>query len=481
MYLAGIDIGTTTICGILYHAGAFRVEAVAVRDNRFVGPDPDGRERCQDPAHIEESVRSIIDEMTSAAAARGDDVGALSLTSQMHGILYLDAAGNALSNYYTWQNQQGLEVFDGETVEARVSRILGQPVFTGYGAVTWLYHKLTGGIPEGAVRICGIADYITMRLVGGAVPVSDITITASLGLLDNISRSINPRVFAIDGLEPEFLPELVGSSQVVGTVNSIPVVLPMADNQTGFLGAIKELERAFLITYGTSSQLSFYGRTFCNYPGFEVRPFPGEGYLYVHSSLGGGNSYQLMAEFFRDSLKLFGCERDRERKGERDRERKGEGDRDREGEGEREKNLYAVMDALDLDFTTTEIVCTPLFRGDRGSDNAAASFNRITAANFTPENMIKALVQGMAGELHQFFAGLPAEVRAERTGIVGSGNGIRKNRHLRRVIELLYGRPLLIAESTEESSLGAVVNAGVGIGLFSDYAQGARQVVKYQE
>lgn len=459
MYLAGIDIGTTTICGILYHAGAFRVEAVAVRDNRFVGPDPDGSERCQDPVHIEGSVRSIIDEMTSAAEARGDVVGALSLTSQMHGILYLDAAGNALSNYYTWQNQQGLEVFDGETVEARVSRILGQPVFTGYGAVTWLYHKLIGGIPKGAVRICGIADYITMRLVGGTVPVSDITITASLGLLDNISRSINPRVSAIDGLKPEFLPELVGSSQVVGTVNSIPVVLPMADNQTGFLGAIKELDGAFLITYGTSSQLSFYGRTLAHYPGFEVRPFPGEGYLYVHSSLGGGNSYQLMAEYFRDSLKLFGCERVRDR----------------------EKNLYAVMDALDLDFTTAEIVCTPLFRGDRGSDNAAASFSRITAANFTPENMIKALVQGMAGELHQFFAGLPEEVRAERTGIVGSGNGVRKNRHLRRVIELMYGRPLLIAESTEESSLGAVVNAGVGIGLFSDYAQGARQVVKYQE
>jgi len=471
MYLAGIDIGTTTICGVLYHSGTFQVDAEAVRDNKFVGPDPDGRERSQNPAHIEAAVLAVIEELTAFAEARGDVVGALSLTSQMHGILYLDAAGNALSNYYTWQNQQGLEVFDGETVEERVSRIIGQPVFTGYGAVTWLYHKLTGGIPEGAVRMCGIADYITMRLVGGTVPVSDITITASLGLLDNVSRCINPRVFAIDGLEPEFLPELVDSSKVVGSFRSIPVVLPMADNQTGFLGAIKELEEAFLITYGTSSQLSFYGRTLAHYPGFEVRPFPGEGYLYVHSSLGGGNSYQLTAEFFRDTLKLFGCERDRERKGERDRERK----------GERDKNLYAVMDALDLDFTTAEIVCTPLFRGDRGSDNAAASFSRITAANFTPQNMIKALVQGMAGELHQFFAGLPAEVRAERTGIVGSGNGIRKNRHLRRVIELLYGRPLLIAESTEESSLGAVVNAGVGIGLFSDYAQGARQVVKYQE
>jgi len=455
MYLAGIDIGTTTICGVLFHTGTLQVDAVAVRDNKFVSPDPGDRARCQDPVYIEAAVLSIIEELTVFAEAKGVAVGALSLTSQMHGILYLDAAGNALSNYYTWQNQQGLEVFYGETVEARVSRILGQPVFTGYGTVTYLYHKLTGGIPERAVRMCGIADYIAMRLIGSTVPVSDITITASLGLLNNASRSINSRVFDIDGLKPEFLPELADSSVILGSFQSVPVVLPMADNQAGFIGSLKQLDEAFLITYGTSSQLSFYGRTLAHYPGFEVRPFPGEGYLYVHSSLGGGNSYQLMAEFFRDTLQLFGCEQ--------------------------EKNLYKMMDAFELDFNTNEIICTPLFRGDRGSDNVTASFGHITAANFTPENMIKSLVQGMVGELHQFYEVLPAEVKAARSGVVGSGNGVRKNRHLRRVIELMYTRPLRITESTEESSLGAAINAGVGIGVFSDYAEGALQVVKYQE
>jgi len=136
-----------------------------------------------------------------------------------------------------------------------------------------------------------------------------------------------------------------------------------------------------------------------------------------------------------------------------------------------------LIDTVEMDFSTSEITCVPLFRGERGADHAAASFSGITAENFTPVHMLKALVQGMVWELHRYYCKLPEDVRSQKPHLVGSGNGIRKNRHLRKVVEMMYEKPLHVFEATEESSLGAVVNAGVGVGVFPDYAAGSRQVV----
>jgi sugar (pentulose or hexulose) kinase len=139
-----------------------------------------------------------------------------------------------------------------------------------------------------------------------------------------------------------------------------------------------------------------------------------------------------------------------------------------------------VMDGLDLDFTTEDIDCLPLFLGERGDGKELAFFRNITDMNFTPENMIKALVQGMINELYRFYKGLTEEVKSRIGILVGAGNGIRKNNHLIKAAEWTYQKPLYLLDLSEESCLGAVINAGKGAGIFKDYSEGAAVIVKYK-
>jgi sedoheptulokinase len=139
----------------------------------------------------------------------------------------------------------------------------------------------------------------------------------------------------------------------------------------------------------------------------------------------------------------------------------------------------ALMDSLDLDFSESSIDCLPLFLGERGGEGQRAFFRNISDQNFTPENMVKALVQGMINELYRFYETLPEDVHNSIRHLVGAGNGIRKNRHLIKAAELRYNMLLSLLDLKEESCMGALINAGKGSGIFKNYAEGAAAIVKY--
>ena len=69
------------------------------------------------------------------------DIGGIGVTGQMHGILYLDELGRAVSPLYTWQDQRGAERLTQQTYAERLSELTGYTLSTGYGVVT---HFSTG-------------------------------------------------------------------------------------------------------------------------------------------------------------------------------------------------------------------------------------------------------------------------------------------------------------------------------------------------
>ena len=90
MNLIGLDIGTTTIGGVLYSLKERKTLRTEVRENRFLRENPE--EYLQDPAAIEGQVRAILDELIEDSV---DEIGGISLSAQMHGILYVDPGGPA--------------------------------------------------------------------------------------------------------------------------------------------------------------------------------------------------------------------------------------------------------------------------------------------------------------------------------------------------------------------------------------------------
>lgn len=99
MKTAGIDIGTTTISGVVLEKGengqAKILEAKTVENGCFVETGNDW-ERIQYAKEIVEKAVNLLDYFLE----KYPDVERIGLTGQMHGIVYVDKEGNCVSPLY---------------------------------------------------------------------------------------------------------------------------------------------------------------------------------------------------------------------------------------------------------------------------------------------------------------------------------------------------------------------------------------------
>ncbi len=449
MNLIGLDIGTTSICGVLYSKDYNKTLKVSARNNEFISSKVG--EYQQNPDLIYEKIKSILDELISISS---DRIEGLSLSSQMHGILYVNKDGIAVSPFYTWQNQRGLAKVGDVTLEEYLSNKLNYPVYSGYGITTHYSLFIENKIPLAAEYFCSIGDYVCMRLANRKIPITDITLAHSMGICDIESGK---KALSLDSLGKEcikFIPKISEKIEILGTYKSIKVVQPIGDNQASFLGSVREKEKSLLLNYGTAGQISFFNNKYMNYRGFETRPLGNnEGYIHAAFSLCGGNSYKILARFYEDVFHLFSPDIN--------------------------TNAMKYMDKMELDFSQENIKCMPFFLGQRGKNNGNAYFSNITEANFTPQNMVASLIQGMVNELYDYYVELPLEVKNRISIIIGSGNGIRKNKHLIKAVENTYKKPLSLYNFSEESCLGAIIHAAKALGIYKDYNQGALEIINY--
>lgn len=137
-------------------------------------------EKVQDANAIVDIVLDLIQELR----IQYPDIKGIGLSGQMHGILYVNAEGEAVSPLYTWQDMRGSLLYkDGMSYAAYLSKQTGFPLSTGFGLVTHYYNKVNSLVPQNAVKLCTIMDYTAMRLTGKCEPLVDCSNAASLGFL----------------------------------------------------------------------------------------------------------------------------------------------------------------------------------------------------------------------------------------------------------------------------------------------------------
>ena len=419
----GIDIGTTSICLVIYEGESGKIEdSLSVR-NAFM-PET----FCQDPDHIADEVIRLLQEL----AKRNEPIGAIGISAQMHGILYTDAAGRAVTPYYTWKDESGKLPFEGATFAEFLSGKTGYRIYSGYGSATHFYLGKTGQIPERAVFLCNIGDYLAMRLCGKTVPRQDVSIAASLGGLLPDKSGYDREALSAAGVRTKLYPEVSREFAPFGTWTGIPVYPAVGDNQASFFAAAGREEAAISVNVGTGSQVSLFSSGLTEASSGEVRPFPGAGSLYVQGSGNGGKVYEKLASFWEEAVFAFTGEKIDAYEGMR---RLGEGKQD------------------------TALTADPLLYGSRTRAEVQGSISGITEDDFHPGDLIRAWVSGMARELHELYLEFPQSLREGRKWIVGSGNGIRKNALLQQEIEKAFGLPLRLKELREEAAAGAAMLA----------------------
>lgn len=514
----GLDIGTTSLCAMAVDVRDGSVLRTLVRSNQaaLTAEVPD--ERLQDPERIVDELLAMLGEWRDLFP----ETAAIGISAQMHGILYVDADGRAVSPLYTWQDGRGDRTLpdvngrelgesgterevrldegrcggeagetgradgaDDEEGEARTYRqqleaLTGYPVPSGYGLLTHDVLRRTGAVPPAAAKLCTIGDYAAMRLASRTAPLTDATQAAGLGLFDLRSRSFDLAAAACAGIEAALLPALAGAVRALvgATPDGIPVAAAIGDNQASYLGAVPALAGSLLFNVGTGAQLSLYSPEPAEAPGLELRPFPGGGWLLSGASLGGGKTYALLAAFYREIAEtlggLFADERPPERG---DAPPAGTVDGSDAPPGAARPalpadRLYAAMNrwalaALDEGRPLPKV--DPAFFGTRAEPGRTASIAGLTPQTLTPQALTAGLLAGVAEELAAFAGQLPSDLRAGVRRRVGAGNGIRRNPALRRLLEERLGAPLELAEEREEAAFGAAVHAAVCAGIFTDY------------
>ncbi len=442
----GLDIGTTSICGVVYDVGHGELSSVVIETNRAGQGGGYPWERVQDPEVIWRQAETVIRQLLQ----KHPDIGGIGVTGQMHGILYLDELGRAVSPLYTWQDQRGTERLHHGTYAERLSELTGYTLATGYGLVTHFYNRMNHLIPPSACCICTISDYIVMKLAGNQDPLIDPTHAAGIGCYSAEKQDFDSEALERAGIKRSWLPSVRASGTKAGSSGGVPVYVSLGDNQASFLGSVKDIHHSVLLNIGTGGQLSIYdlheGRTVPE--GMEARPFPGGGRLLVGSSLCGGKAYALLEQFFRKVISSY------------------------TGEPVSAGQVYAWMERAASEASSSSsnnLTVNTQFLGTRQDPGQRGQIGNISVDNFFPGPLIDGFNRGMVEELHAYFERLPGVIRHSVNSLVGAGNAIRNNERLRDEAARRFGLRMHVSQYAEEGAVGAALSAAVGLGEIESF------------
>ena len=437
MKTIGLDIGTTTISAVVMdNQNHSVVQARTIANGSFIDNGNEW-ERIQDVTVIIPKAKALLDELLEVHT----DVKAIGLTGQMHGILYLNDEGRCISPLYTWQDGRGdlpVDALGGVSAVAWIRDTFDLPAATGFGLVTNLYHTKTGQVPADAKCMCTAEDYLGMLLTGRSRPLIHSSNAASFGFYDSKNGCFLKDVIARSGMDCSMLPEVTDAVAVLGEYHGIPVTVALGDNQASFMGSVGMEEECWLLNVGTGGQSSVLSDTFFEAPGIESRPYIDGKYLLVGCSLCAGRSYAILEKFFRAYAKALGA-------------------------GDEEQ--YAVMEKLiageDLHGDHMQVVTK--FKGTRTDPDVRGSITGLSEDNFTPQSMIIGVLSGMAQELYDMYSLIHEGTGIRVKRLLGSGNGVRKNKTLQTIFSEMFGCALELSPFEEEAASGAAVSAAFAV------------------
>jgi xylulokinase len=300
--LIGVDVGTSGTRALAVTTEGELV-AEADRPHELLTPRPGWSE--QDPAQWWDATKAVLAEV----AARADEVIGLGLTGQMHGSVFLDAAGEVIRPALLWNDQRTAAECDEITERVGAERLLelaGNPALTGFQApkVLWLAHHE----PDAYARVAAVLlpkDYVRLRLTGEHA--TDASDAAGTLLLDVRARDWSAEILEALEIPREWLPAVFEGPEATGTLTDaladelgLPRGLPVAagggDNAAAAVGVGVVREGALSSSIGTSGVIFAHRDAFAPDPSGRVHAFchavPGAWHLMsVTLSAGGSLSW----------------------------------------------------------------------------------------------------------------------------------------------------------------------------------------------
>jgi xylulokinase len=267
----GVDVGTTGAQAVAVDEEG-RVVATASSEYPLLTPRPQWTE--QDPARWWDGVREVLSSVTREVEAAGQSVAGVGLTGQMHGSVFLDAAGDVIRPALLWNDQRTARQCEAITEavgERRLVEITGNPALTGFQApkVLWLRDEEPNAFAR-VERVLLPKDYIRYRLSGRFA--TDASDAAGTLFLDLEQRTWSGEILDALGVPASWLPDVFESPESAGSLApdvaedlglppGIPIAAGGGDNAAAAIGTGITREGLMSSSIGTSGVLFAHADT----------------------------------------------------------------------------------------------------------------------------------------------------------------------------------------------------------------------------
>lgn len=439
----GVDIGTSGVKAVLVDA-ADRVVAEAASAPLVVSrPQPLWAE--QDPAAWWQAVVEALDRLAAEAPSGMAVVQGVGLSGQMLGVALLDRDDAVLRPALLWND--GRAFAEGVELHQRfpdfVERV-GCRAMPGFSApkLLWLAHHEPAVLAR-TRRVLLPKDYVRLCLTGEAA--SDRADASATLLMDTARGDWAGDIVAACGLDLAWLPRLVESAEVAGTVRAdlaarwglprgVPVVGGGGDNMCAAVGVGALAAGDAYIGLGTSGV--------CFVANDQFLPAHGQG-MHTHRHAVPGLFCQNAVVLSAAGALAWVA--------------------DLMGSPD-VGALVASVEAAQLSPAETPVF-TPYLAGERtphDDPHLTATFSRLTPAT-GPLHLVQAVIEGVAlalADAHRALLSSGAPIK--RLSLTGGG---ARSALWGRLISAAIGMPLTVASSTHAGpALGAARLARAGTG-----------------
>lgn len=461
MYYLGIDISTTSSKALLIDDRG-KVVAVAASAHTLQTPKPLWSE--QDPLEWWQAVQSSIRGVITQARIDSQDIAAVGLTGQMHGLVLLDGAGQVLRPAILWNDQRTQSQCD--EIHRRVGRerfiqISGNQALTGFTAPKILWVKENEAeVYAHARHVLLPKDAIRYRLTGEyAMDKADGSGTV---LFDLAKRDWSDELLAALDIPPAWMPPTFEGCEFTGRVTAeaaaetglsagTPVVAGGGDQAAGAVGMGAVELGVVSLTVGTS------GVVFATTPSALIEP-EGRLHAFCHAVPGMWHFMGVMLsaagslQWYRDSLA------------------------ERMSFAELLKGADAVAPGSE------GLLFLPYLSGERTpypDPMARGAFIGLTLRH-GQGHMTRAVLEGVAFGLKDGFALIQQTGLGDVHQVRASGGGTR-SALWRQILASVLETELVTVNGVEGAAYGAALLAGVGAGAWPDVAAACRQVIQLAE
>jgi xylulokinase len=423
--IAGVDSSTQSVKIVIRAADTGEL----VREGR--APHPDGTE--VDPLHW----KSALD-LAIAQAGGLDDVAAISVGGQQHGMVALDESGEVIRPALLWNDTRSAS--QAQTLNAELggnqamADAVGSVLVASFTAskVRWMAENEK----ENADRVHSIAlphDWLSWQLQGGkdfSKLFTDRSDASGTGYFDPKSstyrRDILAKALLSDLSDRDiYLPAIIAPSTFGGTTTSgIPLAAGAGDNAAAALGVQAE-PGDVVISLGTSGTAFAVSTTSTHDSTGAVAGFADASgrFLPLVCTLNA-------ARIFDAATTILG-------------------------------RTHDEVGALALSSVPGShgLTLLPYFEGERTPNrpDATGVFSGMNIANSNPADIARAMIEGMLSGLADAVAALEVlGVEIKRVLIIG---GAAKNPAVGQIASALFGRPVLIPPAGEYVADGAAKQA----------------------